>query len=110
MQIAIPANFDDIETRAGWFITKLTIFVAFGPPADNGLDGTLSVCVLPQDGDWVDVSLLHKLEKYYTFTTIYLDFKFYTWREIHFGLIRFSEKDSDAVNDMTFGGQIILQD
>lgn len=69
--IAIPRSLQNIHDKSEWFEDKLTIFVAFSGPADNGLDGTLSVCLLPDTGDFKDVSLLSKLEKHYNFTTIF---------------------------------------
>lgn len=93
-------------------MTDLTIFVAFGNPADAGLDGTLSVCILPETGDWVDVSIMQKLEKKYNFTTIFVSFNFVEVSDIHFGTITFTDASDfeakDLSEDMTFGGQIVL--
>ena len=44
------------ETRI--YDVDLTIFVVNGTSVDNGLDGTLSICVTPATGDWLKVSLM----------------------------------------------------
>ena len=36
-----------MDTEVKSYSVDLTIFVARGKPADNGLDGTLSICVTP---------------------------------------------------------------
>ena len=40
-----------------------TIFVAIGTAPEKDLDGVLSICVLPAQGDFLDVSLLAVIEK-----------------------------------------------
>ena len=61
-----------------WFVTTITIFVALGPSPVKGLDGTLSVMVLPYEKDWLQVSLMAKLELKYNFPTIFVCYQFYT--------------------------------
>ena len=53
----------------------LTIFVAKGN-IDNGLNGTLSVCVTPNNDNWSKVSLMDKLQSNFNVPTIYVQYKF----------------------------------
>ena len=106
--IGIPQSLRDIHVIGNWYEAEITIFVAFADPADSGLDGTLSICILPETGDWKEVSLMQKLEEKFGFTTIYVNFQFAEVSDLYVGYVTFDKGEPDMLDAMTFGGQIIL--
>ena len=92
------------------YTANVTIFVALGEAPDAGLSGTLSICVTPNTDDWEMVSIMAQLEKTYGWPTIYISFYFEKkeWG-LWTGYVEFAD-ETTRIDDMTFGGQIILQD
>ena len=106
--IDIPEDIWDNSRKS--YKANFTIFVAIGIPPDNGLQGTLSVCVTPSNSAWASVSLLARLEEQYEFPQIYISFYFVEeYTAFSRGWIEFATENTD-VNEMTFGGQAIVQD
>ena len=84
----------------------LTIFVAIGDPADSGLDGTLALCVVPNNSTWQDVSIFHR---YQELPRIYITYDFTETDGLYYGTLEFAD-DIDTIEGMTLGGQSIVQD
>ena len=83
------------------------IFIALSDPADSGLDGTLSMCVLPDTEPWIHTSILSQLESKYNLPTIYMSFYFPQNIVGYAGLLEFAD-DTDRLDTMTFGGSIVV--
>ena len=52
---------------------EVTIFVALGDPPDAGLEGTLSLSVLPNTDHWRKVSIIRNLKD---MPTVYISYVF----------------------------------
>ena len=91
------------------YTVNVTIFIALGKPPDTGLAGTLSICVTPNTDNWRLVSFMAQLEEKYSWPTIYISFYFYEQDGLYTGYVEFADETS-RIDDMTFGGQIIIQD
>ena len=52
-----------VTDEANFYVINVTIFVALSPPADAGLDGTLSLCVVPDTTKWRSLSLFWQLDE-----------------------------------------------
>ena len=80
-----------------------TIFVAIGTTPEKDLDGVLSICVLPAQGDFLDVSLLAEIEKNQNWNTIFVSMEFPRFENYYIGKVIF-EEENEKVQEMTFGG------
>ena len=79
-----------------------------GSPPDAGLDGTLSVVVVPDVMGWGEVSLMAKLEANYMWPTVYVSYNFVEKDGLYAGVISFSKETTLTNNNLTFGGQIVI--
>ena len=67
--------------------------MALGTPPDAGLDGTLSVALVPNSSGWSEVSLMAKLEEKYMWPTVFVSFNFYEKQGLYAGIISFKEEE-----------------
>ena len=87
----------------------VVIFIAIGDSPDSGLRGTLGLCISPQTTDWKEVSLMAALAARYEWPTIYISLGFTQKNGVWEGLLEFADQ-TNRTDDMTFGGQVIVQD
>lgn len=105
VQMVIPKLYG-VTDEANYVTVDVTIFVAIGNPADTGLDGTLSVCVVPSTPNWSKVSIFPQLDN---LPRIYVSWMFTENAGLFSGTLVFADT-SLREDSMTLGGQVIVQE
>ena len=103
----VTINIAHDDTIVGYTSADFTLFIAIGKPPDKGLDGVLSIAVLPMQEPFNSLSLITNIEKKYDWQTIYISMNFPKHENFYTGQVVF-ETENELVDDMTFGGQIFL--